>query len=71
MKEVFSTFLSLADVRIFDDQPCRRSYGHVYDTNTEICAGDYNQKADTMVNDLFRLTFLRIFSRVVIPVVLY
>lgn len=59
---LFLTFLSLADVRIFDDQVCRRSYGHVYDPNTEICAGDYDQKKDTMVNVLLSRTFLQIVS---------
>ena len=48
----FQQILSLANVRIFDDQYCRRSYGHVFDPNTEICAGDYDQKTDTMVRDL-------------------
>lgn len=41
-----------ADVRIFDNYRCMRSYGSVFDPNTEICAGDYNQKTDTMVNTL-------------------
>jgi hypothetical protein len=42
-------FSNLADVRIFDDYNCRRAYGSVFDPNTEICAGDYNQRTDTMV----------------------
>jgi hypothetical protein len=44
----FSISIS-ADVRIFDDSFCRRAYGSVFDSNTEICAGDYNQRTDTMV----------------------
>ena len=47
LKRIFLFFL--ADVRIFDDYYCRRAYGSVFDPNTEICAGDYNQKTDTMV----------------------
>jgi hypothetical protein len=45
------TTLSLANVRIFDDFYCRRAYGIVFDPNTEICAGDYDKKADTMVRE--------------------
>jgi hypothetical protein len=41
---------SLADVRIFEDSSCHRAYGFIFDPNTEICAGDYNKKADTMVS---------------------
>ncbi len=42
-------FFFSANVRIFDDLSCRRAYGNIFDPNTEICAGDYNQQADTMV----------------------
>jgi len=45
------TTVSLANVRIFDDFYCRRAYGIVFDPNTEICAGDYDKKADTMVRE--------------------
>ncbi|CAF0822483.1 unnamed protein product [Adineta steineri] len=48
---VKSFTLQQADVRIFDDYYCRRSYGHVFDPNTEICAGDYEQLRDTMSGD--------------------
>ena len=67
-------FFFLADVHIFDDMSCRRSYGSVYDPNTEICAGDYNHKADTMVSESnLNIESLIFFSlkRVVTPVVLY
>ncbi|CAF1038775.1 unnamed protein product [Adineta ricciae] len=48
----FKSFtLQQAEVRIFDDYQCRRAYGSVFDPNTEICAGDYNQLADTMSGD--------------------
>ncbi|CAF1346319.1 unnamed protein product, partial [Rotaria sordida] len=39
------------DVRIFDDYYCRRAYGSVFDSDTEICAGDYDQRTDTMSGD--------------------
>jgi len=48
-QDTLLTTFSLANVRIFDDYYCRRAYGSVFDPNTEICAGDYNQKTDTMV----------------------
>jgi secreted trypsin-like serine protease len=43
---------NLADVLIFDDYYCRRAYGGVFDPQTELCAGDYAQRTDTMVSDL-------------------
>jgi hypothetical protein len=43
----------LADVRIFDNNNCHRVYDTVFDPTTEICAGDYDQRTDTMVNNLF------------------
>ena len=46
----------LADVRIFDDYYCRRAYGGIFDPQTEVCAGDYEQRTDTMVRSL---SFLR------------
>jgi hypothetical protein len=42
-------FYYLADVRIFDNQYCRRVYDTIFDPTTEICAGDYDQRRDTMV----------------------
>lgn len=49
-----SLFVSfnLADVLIFDDYYCRRAYGGVFDPQTELCAGDYEQRTDTMVSAL-------------------
>ena len=49
-KKKFRSFFNLANVHIFDDYYCRRAYGSVFDANTEICAGDYNQRTDTMVS---------------------
>ncbi|CAF2772205.1 unnamed protein product [Rotaria sp. Silwood2] len=49
---MFKSFtLQQADVRIFDNYYCRRTYGSVFDSDTEICAGDYNQRTDTMSGD--------------------
>ena len=42
-------FYYLADVRIFDNHHCRRVYDTIFDPTTEICAGDYDQRTDTMV----------------------
>ncbi|CAF2978182.1 unnamed protein product [Rotaria sp. Silwood2] len=47
----FFFFSNSADVRIFDNYYCRRTYGSVFDSDTEICAGDYNQRTDTMSGD--------------------
>ncbi len=44
-------FCYLADVRIFDNHYCRGVYDTIFDPNTEICAGDYDKKADTMVRE--------------------
>ena len=48
---IIIAFSFAADVRIFDDHYCRRAYGSVFDPQTEICAGDYEQRTDTMVSD--------------------
>ncbi|CAF1060564.1 unnamed protein product [Rotaria sordida] len=49
---MFKSFtLQQADVRIFDDYYCRRAYGSIFDSDTEICAGDYDQRTDTMSGD--------------------
>ena len=40
----------LADVSIFDNDVCRQAYDSVFDSTTEICAGDYQQRTDTMVS---------------------
>ncbi len=51
-------FLILADVRIFDNAYCHRVYDTIFDPTTEICAGDYDQRTDTMVNHfLFFISF--------------
>jgi hypothetical protein len=42
-------FYYLADVRIFDNYYCRQIYDTIFDPTTEICAGDYDQRTDTMV----------------------
>ncbi|CAF3531095.1 unnamed protein product [Rotaria socialis] len=48
---VKSFTLQQADVTIFDGYHCSRSYGHVFNPSTEICAGDYHQQTDTMSGD--------------------
>ena len=47
--EPFPPFSS-ADIRIFDPKICQKSYENIFDPQTEICAGDYEQRIDTMVS---------------------
>lgn len=49
---MFAFPIHLADVRIFDGQQCYRAYGRTFDPSTEICAGDYEHRTDTMVRIL-------------------
>ncbi|CAF1323227.1 unnamed protein product [Adineta steineri] len=52
LKNIIKSFtLQQADVRIFNNSYCHEVYDSVFDPTTEICAGDYNQRADTMSGD--------------------
>jgi len=44
-------FIILANIQIFDNSQCQHVYDTVFDPTTEICAGDYEQRVDTMVNE--------------------
>ncbi|CAF3351968.1 unnamed protein product [Rotaria socialis] len=46
-----SSSLQQADVLIFDNEYCNRAYEKIFDPATEICAGDYEQRTDTMSGD--------------------
>lgn len=48
---------TLADIRIFDNEQCHRAYDTIFDPKTEICAGDYDQRTDTMVNTFLIVSF--------------
>ncbi|CAF1601517.1 unnamed protein product [Adineta ricciae] len=43
--------LQQADIRIFSNESCRQAYDTIFDPATEICAGDYDQRTDTMSGD--------------------
>ncbi|CAF0911922.1 unnamed protein product [Rotaria sordida] len=52
MTNIIKSFtLQQADIRIFDNAYCRRAYENIFDPTTEICAGDYDQRTDTMSGD--------------------
>lgn len=46
-----TVWIILAEIRIFDNDHCRRTYDTIFDPSTEICAGDYDQRTDTMVGE--------------------
>ncbi|CAF0868785.1 unnamed protein product [Didymodactylos carnosus] len=49
---LFKSFtLQQANIQVFDNQHCKKWFPGVFDEKHEFCAGDYQQRADTMSGD--------------------